>query len=109
MLMKLQSSDANRPLRSIRVLPSASTTRPTTWHVSDNLSPHLAWSGRAPGTRSFVLVCMDPDVPTVADDVNQEGKTLPVEMPRTDFCHWAMVDISTGCHRTGDWPAVPTA
>jgi len=60
---------------------------------SDNLNPHLAWSGVPAGTRSFVVVCMDPDVPSVADDVNQEGKTLPADMPRVDFCHWAMVDV----------------
>lgn len=61
--------------------------------LSDNLSPHLAWSGAPSGTRSFAIVCMDPDVPSEADDVNQEGKTLPADMPRVDFCHWAMVDV----------------
>ncbi|WP_376693625.1 YbhB/YbcL family Raf kinase inhibitor-like protein [Wenzhouxiangella sp. EGI_FJ10409] len=63
--------------------------------LSDNLSPHLAWSDAPAGTRSFAIVCMDPDVPAEADDVNQEGKTLPTDMPRVDFCHWAMVDIPT--------------
>lgn len=63
--------------------------------LSDNLSPHLAWSGAPAGTRSFALLCMDPDVPSVADNINQEGKTLPADMPRVDFCHWAMVDIPT--------------
>lgn len=62
--------------------------------LSDNLSPHLEWSDAPAGTRSFALVCMDPDVPAQADDVNQEGKTLPADMSRVDFCHWAMVDIA---------------
>jgi len=63
--------------------------------LSDNLSPHFRWSDAPAGTRSFAIVCMDPDVPSVADDVNQEGKTLSSDMPRVDFCHWAMVDIPT--------------
>lgn len=63
--------------------------------LAANLSPHLKWSDAPADTRSFVLVCMDPDVPAVADDVNQEGKALPVDMERADFCHWAMVDIPT--------------
>jgi len=62
---------------------------------ADNLSPHLIWSGVPASTRSFAIVCMDPDVPAEADDVNQEDKSLPVDMPRVDFCHWAMVDVPT--------------
>lgn len=29
----------------------------------ENLSPPLEWSGAPPGTRSFVLLCDDPDAP----------------------------------------------
>ncbi|NDY95771.1 YbhB/YbcL family Raf kinase inhibitor-like protein [Wenzhouxiangella limi] len=61
--------------------------------LSDNVSPHLAWEDAPARTRSFVLLCIDPDVPSKADDVNQEGRVLPADMPRVDFCHWAMVDI----------------
>ena len=32
-----------------------------------NRNPHLAWSGVPDGTRAFLLVCVDPDVPTVPD------------------------------------------
>ena len=35
----------------------------------------------------------DPDVPSVADDVNQEGRTVPHDLPRVDFYHWVLVDI----------------
>jgi Raf kinase inhibitor-like YbhB/YbcL family protein len=64
--------------------------------LSDNLSPHLAWSDTPAGTRSFAVVCIDPDVPSVADDVNQEGKAIPADLPRVDFCHWSLIDLAPG-------------
>jgi len=64
--------------------------------LSDNLSPHLAWSDVPTRTRSFAVACVDPDVPSEADDVNTEGKTLPSDMPRVDFFHWIMVDVPPG-------------
>lgn len=62
---------------------------------SDNLSPHLSWSEFPAQTQSFVLICMDPDVPSVADDVNQAERIIPASLPRVDFCHWVMIDIPT--------------
>ncbi len=61
--------------------------------LSDNVSPHLAWSDVPAGTKSFAVVMVDPTVPAVGDDMNQEGKTLPANMPRTDFYHWILIDI----------------
>ena len=61
--------------------------------LGENLNPRLQWSDLPAGTRSLVLLCIDPDVPTVADDVNQEGRVIPADLPRTDFAHWIMVDI----------------
>lgn len=58
-----------------------------------NQNPHLVWDDLPAGVQSLVLLCIDPDVPTVADDVNQAGQIIPASLPRTDFTHWAMVDI----------------
>lgn len=67
---------------------------PTTMmRFSDNLSPQLAWSELPAGTQSLALLCLDPDVPAVADHVNQAGHELPIDLPRTDFCHWSMANL----------------
>lgn len=58
-----------------------------------NANPPLAWDDLPPGTRSLALICHDPDVPTRADDVNQEGRQVPADLPRTDFFHWILVDL----------------
>lgn len=58
-----------------------------------NRNPHLAWSTVPPETRSLALICHDPDVPTKPDDVNQEGREVPSDLPRTDFFHWVLVDL----------------
>ena len=61
--------------------------------LSDNINPHLAWTDIPAGTRSLVLICHDSNVPSTGEDVNQEGKTLPVSRPRIDFYHWVLLDI----------------
>jgi len=61
--------------------------------LGPNRNPHLHWSGVPAGTRSLVLLCVDTDVPTRPDDVNQEGRVVPASLPRADFYHWVMVDV----------------
>lgn len=60
---------------------------------SDNVSPHLAWGDLPAGTRSLVLICHDPDVPSRGDDVNQTDREVPADLPRVDFFHWVVVDL----------------
>lgn len=62
--------------------------------LGSNINPPLAWSDLPSGVRSLVLICHDQDVPTRADDVNQEGKQVPASLPRADFYHWILVDLS---------------
>ena len=58
-----------------------------------NRNPHLAWSDVPDGTRSFALLCIDPDAPTIPETVGRDDVQIPVEQPRAHFIHWAMADI----------------
>jgi len=66
--------------------------------LSDNRNPHLSWTEVPTGTRCFVLMCLDPDVPSKPDDVNQAGREVPADLPRVEFTHWTMTDIPADCH-----------
>jgi Raf kinase inhibitor-like YbhB/YbcL family protein len=61
--------------------------------MGPNLSPPIRWSSVPAGTKSFALICHDPDVPSRPDDVNKEGRIVPADLPRVDFYHWVLVDI----------------
>ncbi|QDW66658.1 YbhB/YbcL family Raf kinase inhibitor-like protein [Luteimonas granuli] len=61
--------------------------------LGGNRNPQLSWSGAPAGTRSFALLCIDADVPTDPALVANADVDIPVEHPRGDFTHWAMVDI----------------
>ncbi len=65
--------------------------------LSANRNPHLAWDDVPAATQSFALICVDPDVPSRGDDVNQPGRSVPLDLPRVDFCHWLLVDLPAEC------------
>jgi Raf kinase inhibitor-like YbhB/YbcL family protein len=62
--------------------------------LSKNQNPHLAWLEVPMGTKSFAIICHDPDVPGKGDDVNQEGRAVPRSLARIDFFHWVLVDLA---------------
>lgn len=64
--------------------------------LSTNRNPHLAWSELPAATRSLALLCVDPDVPSVGDDVNQAGRVIATDLPRVSFYHWVLVDLPPG-------------
>ncbi len=61
--------------------------------LGPNKNPEISWSKGPKGTRSYAIIMYDPDVPTVATNVNKEGKTIPAGMRRTTFYHWILVNI----------------
>lgn len=63
-----------------------------------NRNPQLAWDDAPDGTKSFALLCLDPDAPTDASLAGQDGVEIPVAHPRGEFVHWAMADIPASVH-----------
>jgi Raf kinase inhibitor-like YbhB/YbcL family protein len=61
--------------------------------LSTDRNPQLAWSNVPEGTKSFALICHDPDVPSRVDDVNKEGREIAESFPRDLFFHWVLLDI----------------
>ena len=61
--------------------------------LGSNQSPELSWTEAPAGTKSFALICVDRDVPSVGDDVNVEGREVSADLPRVDFYHWILVDL----------------
>lgn len=62
--------------------------------LAGNVNPHLAWSDAPAGTKSFAVICHDPDVPSQPDDVNQPDREVPESLPRVTFYHWVLFNIS---------------
>jgi len=67
--------------------------------LSANRNPDFAWGDVPSGTRSLALICHDPDVPSRGDDVNKEGREVPASLPRVDFFHWVLIDLSPNTTR----------
>jgi phosphatidylethanolamine-binding protein (PEBP) family uncharacterized protein len=61
--------------------------------LSENRNPPLAWDEVPDHTKSFALIVHDYDVPSRPDDVNQEGRVVPADLPRVDFFHWVLFDL----------------
>lgn len=61
--------------------------------LAENVNPAVAWADIPEGTKSFAVICHDPDVPSSGEDVNQEGKTVAFDLPRVDFYHWVLVNV----------------
>src|SRR5215470_3545574 len=63
--------------------------------LGPNKSPKISWSAGPAKTQSYAIIAVDTDVPSVATDVNKEGKTISSKLKRVKFYHWVLVDIPT--------------
>lgn len=63
------------------------------FETSANINPAISWSDVPEGTRSFAMIVHDPHVPSSGEAVNQEGETVPADLPRVDFYHWVVINI----------------
>ena len=70
--------------------------------LAGNVNPDLSWTDVPEGTKSFAIICHDPDVPSVGDDVNQPDREVPADLPRVDFFHWIAVDLPVGLREVAE-------
>src|ERR1700692_3477511 len=66
-----------------------------TGHVTrgPDKNPRISWSAGPAGGQSYAVIVTDTDGPSVRMDMNQEGKTVPADLPRLTSFHWVLVDI----------------
>lgn len=91
--MQIESPDFRHEARIPGEFAFAVPDAKTHLRLSENRNPGLRWRDVPAGTRTLVLLCVDSDVPTRADDVNKEGRVVPRTLPRTKFYHWTLVDV----------------
>ncbi len=62
-------------------------------------SPGLDWSAGPAGTKSYVVISIDPDVTTDLSLMNKPGVTIKADSPRQNIYHWALINIAPDVHR----------
>ncbi|MEA5445899.1 YbhB/YbcL family Raf kinase inhibitor-like protein [Gammaproteobacteria bacterium AB-CW1] len=100
MKMEIDGIEDNAPIPETFAFGIPDEKDPMTF--GPNRNPAIRWSDLPAGTRSLVILVVDPDVPSEADDVNQEGRTVSADLPRVPFYHWVMVDIDPTLGEIGE-------
>jgi Raf kinase inhibitor-like YbhB/YbcL family protein len=76
------------PVSAAFCMPKGSAAKP------EDKSPALSWSAGPAGTKSYVVMMVDPDVVKNLSLMNKPGVTIPVDAPRMDIYHWTLTDIA---------------
>jgi Raf kinase inhibitor-like YbhB/YbcL family protein len=99
MSMTLESTSVahDEPIDLVHVIATPTADGKAEMAGADR-SPHLRWSGEPPGTRSFAISVVDPDVPADRTRMGVEGLSLDHTEPRIDFAHWLVVDLPPDVH-----------
>lgn len=69
---------------------------------SKDVSPRVSWSAGPGGTRSYVLLMTDPDVPRDISLINKPGTTIAANAPRISVFHWVLADIPANIISIGE-------
>ncbi len=75
------------PVSAAFCMPKGSPAKP------QDKSPGLTWSPGPAGTKSYVLIAVDPDVVKNLSLMNKPGVSIPVDAPRMNIYHWVLIDI----------------
>jgi Raf kinase inhibitor-like YbhB/YbcL family protein len=75
------------PISSAFCMPKGVAAKP------GDTSPGLVWSAGPAGTKSYVIIMVDPDVVRNLSLMNKPGVVIPVDAPRMDIYHWVLIDI----------------
>jgi Raf kinase inhibitor-like YbhB/YbcL family protein len=76
------------PVSAAFCMPKGATAKP------EDKSPALRWSAGTAGTKSYVVMMVDPDVVKNLSLMNKPGVTIPANAPRMNIYHWTLTDIS---------------
>jgi Raf kinase inhibitor-like YbhB/YbcL family protein len=60
---------------------------------AENVSPPFSWTDVPAETKSFVLLCRDPDVPADRTTMNRAEAFIADDAPRAEIYHWVVVDL----------------
>ncbi len=85
--------DGRLPLSSAFCAPKGATFKP------QDESTGIHWSPGPEGTKSYVIIMVDPDVTTDLSLMNKPGVTIAADSPRMNIYHWVLIDIPPTVHR----------